>query len=287
MARVEVAKAAGACFGVERALELVRRAARDAEGTDGTVHTLGPLIHNPGAVLELESLGVSAIASPADARAGDTLVLRAHGVTPEVEAQARKAGLAVVDATCPFVKRVHVDVERLAADGMQVLVVGESGHPEVEGTLGHVPGAVAVGSAEELAGVEVRRRVGVVAQTTLERAKLRDVVAALVGRCEELRVFDTICAATSERQEAAAALARKADVMVVLGGRNSANTRHLAEICSARCARTHHVEDEGELEPGWFEGADLVGVTAGASTPATQIESACRRIRGFGAASQS
>lgn len=274
--QVTVAERAGACFGVERALEIARRVAGEAAGP---VHTLGPLIHNPAVVASLERDGVTAVDAPEDAEAGSTLVLRAHGVTPQVERRAREAGLSCVDATCPFVKRVHVAAERLVREGCQVVVVGEAGHPEVEGICGHAPDAVVVGCVAEAEAVPAARRIGVVAQTTLERRILREVVGALVGRCEELHVVDTICAATSERQEAAAELAGGVDLMVVVGGLGSANTRHLADVCRARCANTHHVEDASQVDPAWLEGCEDVGITAGASTPSDQIEAVRSRIR--------
>ena len=275
MARVVVAQEAGACFGVERALGMVREEAASAERP---VHTLGPLIHNPTVVAELEAQGVSVVADPEDAQLGDTLFMRTHGVAPQVERRAQAHGLKVLDATCPFVKKVHRAAERLYGEGYQVIVVGEAGHPEVEGTVGHVPEALVVGHPAELKDVSLARKVGLVVQTTLAEQTLREVVAALVGRCEELRVVDTICDATAKRQAAAAELARKADVMVVIGGRNSANTTHLADICSKICARTHHIEVPSEVEASWFSGAALVGITAGASTPAAQIEATRSRV---------
>lgn len=268
MTTIEVAREAGACYGVERALQLAIDAAHDAEGP---VHTLGPLIHNPVVVSELEAEGVTVVDDPAVGR-GATLLLRTHGVTPAVEAAARKSGAAVLDATCPFVKKVHRAIERLAKDGYQPIIVGEAGHPEVEGTLGHAPEALVIGSAAELASVEVGKRVGVVVQTTMAKAVLDEVVVALLGRADEVRVLNTICSATSERQSAAAELAARSDVMVVIGGRSSANTTHLAQICADVCASTHHIERADELEGAWFEGAQLVGVTAGASTPRSQID---------------
>ena len=276
MAQVIVADKAGACYGVERALKLARKAVAEATGP---VRTLGPLIHNPAVVDELARAGVVAVESPAEAEQGSVLIMRAHGVTPEVERQAAEAGLATVDATCPFVKKVHKAAERLAREGYQVIIVGEAGHPEVEGTRGHAPEALVVGSTEEATSLAHVRKVGVVAQTTLERAVLRGVVAELVGRCDELRLVDTICEATSERQQAAAELAARADVMVVVGGRGSANTRHLADVCRARCEATHHIEGADELEAAWLGGADVIGVTAGASTPADQIEEVVTRIQ--------
>lgn len=274
-ATITVADKAGACFGVERALELVRRTACEAKGP---VHTLGPLIHNPQVVEALSCEGVSPVTEPEDAQAGSTLVMRAHGVTPQIERRAQEAGLITVDATCPYVKKVHVAVARLQKKGYEVLVVGEKGHPEVEGICGHASNARVVGSAAEVASLGIGRRVGLVAQTTLERSVLRSVVGELVGRCEELLVIDTICSATRERQEAAADLASRVDVMIVVGGRSSANTRHLADVCRAQCGRTYHVELADELDGSWFEGVKAVGITAGASTPATQIKEVRARV---------
>ena len=268
MAEIRVAREAGACYGVERALQMVESAADERAGA---VHTLGPLIHNPRVVAGLEERGVTVVSSPEEA-AGDALLLRTHGVTPDEEERARRLCARVLDATCPFVKKVHLAAERLSAEGYQVVVVGEAGHPEVEATLPHAPGAVVVGTAAEAAALPHARKVGVVVQTTARRALLAEVVGALLGVAEEVRVINTICEATSGHQAAADALAREADVMVVIGGRNSANTTRLAEISAASCPRTHHVEGDDELRPEWFEGASLIGITAGASTPASQIE---------------
>ena len=268
MATIRVAREAGACYGVERALQMVEAAA--AEGGEA-VHTLGPLIHNPRVVADLAARGVTVVSSPEEA-AGDALLLRTHGVTPDEEARARALCSRVLDATCPFVKKVHQAAGRLSAEGYQVVVVGEAGHPEVEATLPHAPGAVVVGSAEEARALPHARKVGVVVQTTARRALLAEVVGELLSRAEEVRVINTICEATSGHQAAADELAAEADVMVVIGGRISANTTRLAEISAARCPRTHHVEGADELRAEWFDGADVIGITAGASTPASQIE---------------
>lgn len=265
---IRVAREAGACYGVERALRMVEEAADEHAGA---VHTLGPLIHNPRVVAELAARGVSAVDAPEEA-AGDTLLLRTHGTVPAEEARAHELCPRVLDATCPFVKKVHLAAERLSREGYQVVVVGEAGHPEVEATLPHAPGAVVVGSAAEARALPHTRRVGVVVQTTARRALLAEVLAALLDVAEEVRVINTICEATAGHQSAADELAREADVMIVIGGRNSANTTRLAEIAAARCPRTHHVEGDDELRPEWFCGAGVIGITAGASTPASQIE---------------
>ncbi|OUO32650.1 4-hydroxy-3-methylbut-2-enyl diphosphate reductase [Olsenella sp. An293] len=274
MVEIRVASEAGACYGVERALQMVEAAADERAGR---VHTLGPLIHNPRVVAGLEERGVTVVSSPEEA-AGDALLLRTHGVTPDEEARARSLCSRVLDATCPFVKKVHLAAERLSTEGYQVVVVGEAGHPEVEATLPHAPGAVVIGSAAEAAALPHARKVGVVVQTTARRALLAEVVGELLGVAEEVRVVNTICEATAGHQAAADELAREADVMVVIGGRNSANTTRLAEISAARCPRTHHVEGADELCPSWFEGARVIGITAGASTPASQIEAVRGRI---------
>lgn len=274
MAEIRIASEAGACYGVERALQMVEAA---ADERDVRVHTLGPLIHNPRVVAGLEARGVTVVSSPEEA-AGDALLLRTHGVTPDEEARARALCSRVLDATCPFVKKVHLAAQRLSSEGYQVVVVGEAGHPEVEATLPHAPGAVVVGSAEQAAALPHARKIGVVVQTTARRALLAEVVGALLGVAEEVRVINTICEATAGHQAAADELAREADVMVVIGGRISANTTRLAEISAARCPRTHHVEGADELLPEWFEGAGVIGITAGASTPASQIEAVRERI---------
>lgn len=268
-ARIEVARHAGVCYGVERALAMASDAARDA---NGPVSTLGPLIHNPIVVRELEEVGV-VTASSVDDCEGGTVIIRAHGVVPQVVNDAEAHGLNVIDATCPYVKKVHVAAEKLVREGYQLIVVGESGHPEVEGIMGHADAnARVVSTPEDLDDIELGRNVGVVVQTTQTPDALAAIVTALVPHVSELRVVNTICAATQERQDSAAELASRADVMIIVGGKNSGNTRRLAQICSARCERSYHIEDADELDASWFEGAELIGVTAGASTPAAHID---------------
>ena len=253
MPKIEVASHAGACFGVGRALERVEKM------LDGpaAVHTLGPLIHNPATVESLERRGATVVdeSSIEDLHPGDVLVLRTHGVVPQVVNRAKAAHLQVLDATCPYVKKVHHAAQRLAASGRQVVVVGEAGHPEVDGILGHAPGACVVGSAEDAAAVPLERPIGLVVQTTQNRQLLEAVVAALKERGANVEVCDTICEATSERQQAARELAARANTMVVIGGRNSANTTRLAEICAAHTALhknavVHIVHHRQRMLPG-------------------------------------
>lgn len=268
---IEVASHAGVCYGVERALKL---AAHAAESARGSVTTLGPLIHNPIVVRDLKSAGVKGAQTVDEVESG-TLIIRAHGVVPQVIDQARAKGLEVLDATCPYVKKVHMAAEKLVREGYQLIVVGESGHPEVEGILGHAGDAAhVVSTPHDLDGVDLARKVGVVVQTTQTPANLAAIVSALALRTMDLRVVNTICSATQERQDSAAELASRADVMIVIGGKNSGNTRRLAEICMACCPRTYHIEDSSEIQRTWFEGVALVGITAGASTPGAHIDAA-------------
>ena len=273
---IEVARYAGVCYGVERALGMAEKAADEARKP---VNTLGPLIHNPLVVNDLESIGVGTASSVSEVEEG-ALIIRAHGVVPSVVEDARARGLDVLDATCPYVKKVHNAAERLVREGYQLIVVGESGHPEVEGIMGHAgDDAHVVSVPGDLDAIDLSRKVGVVVQTTQTPGALADVVAELSKRTMDLRVINTICSATQERQDSAAELARRVDAMIVVGGKNSGNTRRLAEICTAACPKTHHIEDASEIEAAWFDGVSHIGVTAGASTPASHIERALVRMR--------
>lgn len=265
--KVHVARHAGVCYGVERALKL----ADEAAATGRNVHTLGPLIHNPQAVEALRSRGVEVAASYADAGDG-ILVIRSHGVDPAIIKAAADSGLDVIDATCPFVSSAQEAASRLKADGYTVVIVGEADHPEVEGIVAHTGGDALV--VEEVSDIPERlpsRKVGIVVQTTQSLERLNQVVTALLPRVSELKVHNTICSATGKRQSSAEELARGVDVMVVVGGHNSGNTSRLAEICRTVNPRVYHVETADELDPTWFAGAHDVGVTAGASTPDEQM----------------
>ena len=254
-------------------------AAAPQAGESAQVHTLGPLIHNPIVVRELAEAGVG-LAENLDNAATGTVIIRAHGVVPQVIDAARERGLTVVDATCPYVKKVHVAAERLVREGYRVIVVGEPGHPEVEGILGHAgDDAQVVSCAADADALSLKGKVGLVVQTTQTAQNLADVVAAITPRVQELRVINTICAATSERQQAAAALANRCDCMVVVGGKNSGNTRRLAQICADACERTYHIEEASELQAAWFIDAHHIGITAGASTPQEHIERTVERIK--------
>lgn len=270
--RVVRAKHAGACYGVQRALETALAVARER----GEAFTLGPLIHNPVVVDDLEKQGVH-VARDVEDVTGDAVVIRSHGVAPSVRRALEARGVEVVDATCPHVERAQRAAAELAAQGCAVLVVGEAGHPEVEGITAWAREAasrVEVVAAPADIPDDLYEPVGVVVQTTQTRENLDAVVDALVARGFAPEVRDTICAATRKRQQAACELAARADAMVVVGGRNSSNTTRLAEICAQSCGNVLHVESPEELvrHAAALAACNTVGVTAGASTPDQHIE---------------
>lgn len=262
---VIVADYAGFCFGVKRAVEKAREAPKP-------VASLGMLIHNRQVVEQLAREGVRPVAALDEVTCGRILI-RSHGTTPETLARARERGLEIIDATCPYVKRAQHLAQRMAAEGYQVIIVGDAGHPEVQGIMGWAgPGAVVVPDQKAAAGLPFHPRRAVLAQTTQPESRLEEVAAALRSNTDTLVVHNTVCQATHQRQEAAVRLARQVDVMVVVGGKESANTRHLAELCRATGTPTYHVERAGELCRQWFINTRRVGVTGGASTPAWIIE---------------
>ncbi len=272
---VLLADKAGFCFGVKRAI----RTAFDA-ASQGRVFCLGPLIHNPQEVARLREAGVETVEDFSSLRSGDALIIRSHGVPPKILSEARDRGLRIIDLTCPFVSKAQRHAETLSQEGYQVVVVGEKEHPEVRSILGYAgDNAVVVQTADDLPSIRIQTRVGVVAQTTQSYGNFSGIVLKLLSLSKELKVYNTICNSTSERQSAARELSRRADVMLVVGGRNSANTSRLVSVCREEGRTTYHIETADEIRPEWLRGAKSVGVTAGASTPDWIIEDVVKWLR--------
>lgn len=277
--KVLVAKKAGHCFGVKAAIQKAFATAREARGP---VRTLGPIIHNPQVVEELESAGVKAVKNLSEVDTG-VIIIRSHGVPPSVLEEATRRGLSVVDATCPFVKRAQTLALELVKEGYALVVLGDAAHPEVEGIVGTVGGsATVVSTAAEVAALPEQRRRGLIVQTTQSLEHLQEVACALLTRTHELKVFNTICNATTDLQQETRELAQRVDFMLVVGGRNSANTSRLAEICREVGVPTRHIETAAEIEPAWLAQVGTVGVTAGTSTPAATIERILQRLNALG-----
>ena len=277
---IVLADAAGFCFGVKRALDLTAKIASEvAEGTP--IHTLGPLIHNPQVVAKLESEGIGVMEQPGDVGSG-VVIVRSHGVAPKVMGELQELAYDVVDATCPFVQRAMRWAKQLKEEGYQVIIVGDQFHPEVQAILGYTDEtAHIVSTPQEIQKLPIARRVGIIAQTTQSISNFRACIGELIGKVEELKAFDTICTATEQRQTSAWELAAQVDVMVVIGGRNSANTKRLAELCQEQGTATYHIETPEELQAQWFAGVQKAGVTAGASTPDWLIEGVLTRMSEF------
>lgn len=267
---VLLAKCAGACYGVQRALKLARSQAENGV----RAQTLGPLIHNPRVVQELSEQGISVAERVEDVNC-DCVIVRSHGVTPEMMRDLESKAVRIVNATCPHVLKAQEAARELAKTCATVIIVGESSHPEVEGLRAHAQeagGKVLVCESAADLPQSIAEPVGIVVQTTQSRNHLHELCDALKQRGINPVVKDTICSATGQRQREAAELASQVDAMVVIGGHNSANTTRLFEICSEHAPRAFHVESAEELSPDLFENCTKVGVTAGASTPQEHIE---------------
>ena len=271
-----VAKSAGFCFGVKRAMDMALEAARKHPKR---LHTLGPLIHNPQAVEYLENLGVK-VKERVEDIPGGTVIFRSHGVSLQDLTKAKKRRLRIIDATCPMVKRAQRFAKFLHKHGYTLLIVGDADHPEVEAIRSYVDEKVhVVSSVESAKRLGPWEKLGVIAQTTQSSSLFKEIVAAILEKSKEVRVFNTICQATTLRQREAIDIARKVDCMVVVGGYNSGNTRRLASICKEVQPHTYHIERAGDLRPKGLARSGRVGLTAGASTPHWIIEEVEEEIR--------
>ncbi|WP_449240765.1 bifunctional 4-hydroxy-3-methylbut-2-enyl diphosphate reductase/30S ribosomal protein S1 [Desulfoscipio gibsoniae] len=277
--KVKVAAKAGFCFGVKRAVEMARKSLHDR---DGPVYTLGPLIHNDQVTGALAHEGIGSVNNVDEIEGPGTVIIRSHGVVPEVLRRAEQKGLDLVDATCPFVRKVQQTVHDLVQQAIPVVVVGDPRHPEVQGIVGWSGGrAIVVADAEQAKKLGKFTQVGVVAQTTQRQDNFDAVVKVLKDSGSRVKVCNTICSATAERQKEALKLAQQVDAVLVLGGRNSANTAKLAQICRTAGKPVYWVETAEEIDFAWLKGLRTVGVTAGASTPGWIIEEVCCRMMDF------
>ena len=273
------AKTAGFCMGVSLALQKLN-SALESKGTDcapARICTLGPIIHNPQVLAEYESRGVVCVKEASQLHPGDVAVIRAHGITREVEEQVKQSGATIVDATCPKVKKAQLSIGRATAEGATLLLFGEADHPEVRGLVSYACGPAHVfGSSAELAELHLAESGPYVlaSQTTQDRQIFQEIVAELRQRIGNLVVLSTICDATRERQEEARNIASCVDVMVIIGGRQSGNTRRLADVAALNGIDTFLVERVEELAAENFSQKNRAGLTAGASTPKSLIDAA-------------
>ena len=270
--KIVLARVAGFCFGVKRAVEITQ----EARSTQyGKLTTLGPIIHNEQVINRMRDEGIDT-APTLDLITEGTVVMSAHGVAPSQIAQARAQGLQILDVTCPFVTKVHRTAKQLYEQGYQILLVGDKCHTEVLGVVGAVEeigGSVTVISTpEEIGESELGKKVAIVCQTTQNSDNYARIVAAVCRTAADVRAINTICNATDELQDAAVRMARQCDVAIVVGGRKSANTQRLRTLCEAQGIPAYHIETADEIEDKWLDGKEVIGLTAGASTPDWIIE---------------
>jgi len=276
--RIEKARQLGFCFGVRRALKILEKAA----GEHGTIATLGPIVHNRNVVNSLAKQGITVV-SDLEQFKGKTVAISSHGVSPQLLSQIKSCKFEFIDTTCPTVRSAQKAARELVDTGFGVVIFGEAAHPEVKGLLGWAGDkAIAILDGAELAGMDLPKKIGILAQTTQGRLKFAEFVKTVISVTfpwvKELRIINTLCDETQKRQEAAIEMARKSDLMIVVGGRNSANTRRLAEACSP-LVETHLIEAAAEIRKGWLKGKKHIGITAGTSTPDEAIEEAVAKLK--------
>src|SRR5881296_833208 len=273
---VIVADNAGFCFGVKRAIKM----ANDTmDGAGMRVKSLGSLIHNPQVVNSFRERGLEVVEDLDSVDPEDTVIIRSHGVGPELRQDAAARGLKVVDTTCPFVTKAQQYAAKLIADGYKVVMIGDKDHPEVIGVVAHTQNrAIVINTVAEAEALKFIPRMGVVFQTTHSIGHVQEIVGALLKRGKEVRVFNTLCGATTSMQKTAIELSSEVEAMVIVGGRQSANTAQLAEVCRRVNPRVLQIESADEIHEEWFRGLTRVGLSAGASTPDEVIAEVLDRI---------
>lgn len=272
---VIVADNAGFCFGVKRAIKM----ANETIDRDPSVKALGPLIHNPQVVSSFHRRGLEVIADLEQVQDDATVIIRSHGVGPEVKDRAFTRGLKIVDTTCPFVTKAQQYAAKLVEENYRVVMIGDKNHPEVIGVIAHTGGkAIVIDTVAEAEALKFIPRMGVVFQTTHAIGHVQEIVGALLKRGKEVRVFNTLCGATTSMQKTAVELAPQVEAMVIVGGRQSANTAQLSEVCRKVNPRVFQVESAEEIEEQWFAGMERIGVSAGASTPDEVIAEVVDRL---------
>lgn len=272
--QIIVAERAGFCFGVKRAIDIAFNLAKNM---DGGVYSFGPLIHNPQVVEKLKMGGIFPIK---DVHSTDikTLIIRTHGVSPKVYEDISKIGYKLVDATCPFVKKAQQHVQTLKEEGYQVFILGNRQHPEVQALLGFAgDNVIVVNNSEPIPSL--KSRVGIIVQTTQPSEALKKVVCHVIDSVKEVKVYNTICDFTASRLEETKKLAKIVDLIIVVGGKNSANTSQLTNLSKSICAKVHHIETADELKNEWFDGVKKTGITGGASTPQWIIDDVVEKLK--------
>lgn len=274
---IVLVEGAGFCFGVKRAIDIAFKVAKKHK--DG-VFTLGPIIHNPQVVEKLRELGVNPIEDTNGQTNIKTLIIRAHGISKDKLEELKKGGYEIIDATCPFVRKAQKIAAKLSSEGYQVVIIGDQEHPEVKGIYSYAGDNAVVISSDEIP--TLNKKIGIIQQTTQPFSKVKDILKGIIkslNEFEEIRTFNTLCNFTAKRLESTEKVARDVDLMLVIGGKNSANTTQLANLCRNIGVKTYHIEDAKEIEKEWFKNVKKIGITAGASTPQWIINQIIDKIK--------
>ena len=281
--KVELAKTAGFCFGVKRAVETVYKQVEEYRGTP--IYTYGPIIHNDEVIKDMRAHGVEVLHTPEDLKnlQEGVVIIRSHGVPKYIHDILNERGITCVDATCPFVKKIHRIVTEESQKGAYIIIIGSDAHPEVEGIKGWAGNQVSVIQTVEEANAfrltDENQKVCIVSQTTFNYNKFKELVEIMCKKGYDINVLNTICSATKERQEEAASIAKRVDAMIVIGDKHSSNTQKLFEICSNACADTYYIQTLDDLNMNQLRSVETVGITAGASTPKNIIEEVQNNVR--------
>lgn len=270
--RIELAESYGFCFGVKRAIKIAEENRNSA--------TYGPLIHNANEIARLKNdFNVSLSENLDSFNSGDTAVIRTHGIPKQELSLLHERQVNVVDATCPYVTKPQQICGEMSAQGYDIIIFGDESHPEIKGVKSYADNHVyVVNNSEEIDGLKLREKVATVAQTTRKIEEYQQIVGKLMAKHKEVRVFNTICNATFDNQDAVRALAQKADVMIIIGGKNSSNTKQLYSIAQEYCPNSYHIESEEDLKKEWFDQKEFCGISAGASTPDWIIDEVIAKI---------
>lgn len=275
--KIELAEKYGFCFGVKRAIKM----AQNSYGAS----TIGELIHNSKEIDRLkEEYNVKTLKDIDELSDEKKVIIRTHGITKEkLKYLEEKKDLEIINATCPFVTKPQQIVENMSKENYEIIIFGDIEHPEVQGVMSYSLSPVyVVSKVEDLENIKIAKKIAVVSQTTKKIEEFEKIVSYLLERAKEIRVFNTICNATFENQEAARKLSKKADIMLIIGGKNSSNTKQLYLIAKQNCPSSYLIESEAELDKTWFEGKELCGISAGASTPDWIIEKVVASLKSYG-----
>jgi len=276
--KIYTAKTAGFCFGVKRAIDIAFKVAKEKKKG---IFTLGPIIHNPQVVEQLKDKGIYPIDDIKGKKGINAVIIRTHGIPIDLHNKILSKGYKIIDATCPFVKKAQFYAKLLKEQNYQVIILGEKNHPEVKSLMSYA-GKDSIVVNSNIPFSKLKSRIGIVVQTTQPIDALKKFLSEVIGYSKEIKIYNTICNSTALRLKETEKLAKKVDIMFVVGGKNSANTTQLAKLCKSLCVKTYHIETPNEIKKSWLKGTNIIGITAGASTPDWIIKEVKKRIGDIG-----